>query len=257
MSSDVMIRLKNVSKTFRVREGDLSTIRGRVFSILSKKKLRQIKAVHNVNLEIKRGEFVGVIGRNGSGKSTLIHLMTGAYEVDPGGMREINGSFIRLSLGLGFNQQLTARQNVMLNASILGLSIQEIKEKFDDIIEFAELEEFTETKLKFFSKGMRARLSFSIAMHANTEIMLMDEFFGGVGDENFKQKADKVFRETLLTGRTIVHVSHNLNTIEQYCKRVILMEKGRVAAEGPPEEVIPEYRRILRQVRERRKKNAL
>lgn len=257
MSGEVVIRLKNVSKTFHVREGDHSTIRGRVFSMFKLKHRRSIKAVQGVNLEVKKGEFVGIIGRNGSGKSTLIHLMTGAYECDPGGERELHGTYIRLSLGLGFNQQLTARQNVFLNASILGLSIKQIHERFDDIIEFAELEDFTETKLKFFSKGMRARLSFAIAMHADTDIMLMDEFFGGVGDENFKAKADKVFRETVLTGKTIVHVSHNLNTIEQYCQRVILIEGGKVMAEGPPSEVIPEYRKILKEVRERRKKNAL
>ena len=131
-----------------------------------------------MNFEVKRGEFVGIIGRNGSGKSTLVHLMTGAYEADPGGIRNINGTYIRLSLGLGFNQQLSARQNVILNASILGMPLKEIREKFDSIIDFAELEDFTETKLKFFSKGMKARLAFSIAMHTNTEILLMDEFFG-------------------------------------------------------------------------------
>jgi ABC-type polysaccharide/polyol phosphate transport system ATPase subunit len=255
MSQDVMIQLKNVSKTFHVREGDGSSLQSRVFSFFSRKKQRQIKAVQSVNFEVKRGEFVGIIGRNGSGKSTLVHLMTGAYEADPGGIRNINGTYIRLSLGLGFNQQLSARQNVILNASILGMPLKEIREKFDSIIDFAELEDFTETKLKFFSKGMKARLAFSIAMHTNTEILLMDEFFGGVGDENFKKKADKVFKETVLSGRTIIHVSHNLKTIQQYCKRVILIEKGKIVKDGSPEEVIPIYREILKDIRERRSSN--
>ncbi len=252
MSEEVMIKLENISKTFNVREGDQSTLQGRVFSMFTKKSRRQIKALKNINFELKRGEFVGVIGRNGSGKSTLVHLMTGAYEPDKGGKREINGSYIRLSLGLGFNQQLSARQNVILNASILGMSLQEIKQKFDSIIDFAELEDFTETKLKFFSKGMKARLAFSIAMHTNTEILLMDEFFGGVGDENFKKKADKVFKDTVLSGRTIVHVSHNLKTIEKYCKRVLLIEKGELIKDGSPKQVIPRYREILKEVREKR-----
>ena len=207
---------------------------------------RVIQAVKNVDLDIKKGEFFGIVGANGSGKSTLLHLMSGAYKPDKGGKATMNGSFIGLSLGLGFNQELTARENVFVNASVLGLPMRKIKKKFNKIIEFAELEKFVNTKVKYFSRGMRARLAFAIAVHAEADIFLMDEFFGGVGDERFKGKSDKIFEESIVKGRTIIHVSHNLSTIKKYAERVMLMHEGECLKIGTVEEVFLFYQKTLK-----------
>tara|TARA_Y200000002_G_scaffold362924_1_gene350520 strand:- start:1356 stop:2138 length:783 start_codon:yes stop_codon:yes gene_type:complete len=246
-NKDDVIVLKNVSKTFSIREKKQNTIRSKIAGFFGGSNKRKICAVKNVSLKVKKGEFLGIIGRNGSGKSTLIHLMTGAYPVDKGGFSLIKEKYMRLSLGMGFNQELTARQNIYVNASIMGLTFREIDEKFNEIIEFSELKNFVNTKIKFFSKGMKSRLSFAIAIHAKADIFLMDEFFGGVGDERFKSKANEVFKQSILEGRTIIHVSHGLGTIKQYCDRVVLMEKGEIYAIGNPEDIIPIYKELSKQ----------
>ncbi|MBS4056676.1 MAG: ATP-binding cassette domain-containing protein [Bacteroidetes bacterium] len=245
-NKETVIRLENVSKTFVFRDKKVASFFTQLGWVFTGKNIRRIEALKNINLEVKKGEFLGIVGENGSGKSTLIHLMTGFYKPEKGGKAEISGNFIRLSLGLGFNQELTARENIYLNGSVMGLTLREINEKFDEMIAFAELEEYVDTKIKFYSRGMKARLSFAVAIHANAEILLMDEFFGGVGDEKFKVKSDKVFKESVLKGRTIVHVSHNLSTIRHYATRVILMHKGELVGMGTPDEVFEMYKNKIR-----------
>lgn len=240
MDKSIAIKLENINKTFTLHDrGD--TIRDRFFSLFTGSSSRKIHALQNVNLEIKQGEFFGIVGRNGSGKSTLIQIMNKAIPPDNGGRVTLNGKTIRLALGMGFNAELTARQNIMLNASVLGMSIKEIKSKMDEMIAFAELEDFVDTPVKFYSSGMKSKLMFSIAVNAEADIFLMDEFFGGVGDQSFKEKANKVFHDRLVKGKTIVHVSHQMNTIKQYCDRVMLLDKGNVVKIGTPEEVIADY----------------
>ena len=213
------------------------------FISLPKKK---IKALSNINLEIRKGEFFGIVGRNGSGKSTLLHIMSGAYQPDPGGKSELKGKYMRLALGLGFDPELTARENVYLNGAILGISMKQIGRKFSSIIEFAELQDFADTKLKYFSSGMVTKLKFSVAVNAEADIFLMDEFFGGVGDLRFKSKSEKVFEESIVKGRTIVHVSHSLNTIRKHCTRVLLLDKGKMIMVGEPDEVLEKYKQIVK-----------
>lgn len=244
---EAVIKLKNVSKTYRLREKKTDSIRSKVTSIFQSNQIREVKALRNINLEVYKGEFFGIIGRNGCGKTTLLHIMAGTYRPDNGGEATIKGKYMRLSLGMGFNQEFTARQNIYINASILGLTKKEIDQKFDEIIEFSELEEFIDTKIKFYSKGMKSRLSFSIAIHAETDILLMDEFFGGVGDAKFKQKAKEVFEKAFLDGRTIVHVSHSLKNVKRYCDRVLLLNKGEQVMIGKPKAVIKKYRELLAQ----------
>jgi ABC-type polysaccharide/polyol phosphate transport system ATPase subunit len=246
MSDEVVIKLENVSKTFRIRDKARGSFLEKSWSLISGSNMRNIEAVKNISLEVKKGEFIGIVGANGSGKSTLIHLMTGGYKPDKGGKASIQGSYIRLSLGLGFNGQLTARENVYLNGSVMGLKIADINEKFDRIIEFAELKKFVDTKLKYFSKGMRARLAFAVAVHAHADIILMDEFFGGVGDERFKKRSGEIFEEAFVHGRTIVHVSHNLSTIKQYANRVILLHEGECRGIGTPDEIFDLYQRTIK-----------
>ncbi len=245
MGSKLVIELKNVSKTFTIRDKTNDSIREKFFHLFDSNRKRKIIALKDINLEIRKGEFVGVIGRNGSGKSTLLQIMTGAYPPDKGGEAYIYGKFIRLSLGIGFNKELTARENIYINASIIGLSLKKIGQIFHEIVDFAELEDFVDTKIKYYSQGMRSRLAFAIAIHSKAEILLMDEFFGGVGDERYKEKSDKVFKQTFLDGRTIIHVSHNLQTIKEYCDRVILMEKGECILIDKPEVVIKKYKSIV------------
>jgi ABC-2 type transport system ATP-binding protein len=246
IGEDVVIKFENVSKTFKIRDKVNGSLPHKLWSFVSGQNIRKIEALKNVSLEIKKGEFVGIVGANGSGKSTMIHLMTGGYKPDPGGKSSIKGSFIRLSLGLGFNGQLTARENVYLNGSVMGLKISEINEKFDDIIEFAELKKFVNTKIKYFSRGMRARLAFAVAVHAEADIILMDEFFGGVGDERFKKRSEEIFAKAIVSGRTIVHVSHNLSTIKEYADRVILLHEGDCRGIGTTDEILDLYKRTIK-----------
>ena len=240
MSNDIAIKLENINKTYVIHDRG-NTIRERFFSLFSGKGARKLNALQNVNLEIKKGEFFGIIGRNGSGKSTLVQIMNEAIPPDKGGKVTIDGKAMRLALGMGFNNELTARQNIMINSSVLGLSIKEIKSKMDEMIAFAELEEFADTPVKYYSSGMKSKLMFSIAVNAEADIFLMDEFFGGVGDQNFKKKADELFHNRFVKGKTIIHVSHQMDSIKKYCDRVMLLDKGKVVKIGTPDEVLAEY----------------
>ena len=246
MKNQTVIKFENVSKTFSIQDNKTQTFREVIIDLISSKRKRQIKAVKNVSFEIKKGEFIGIVGANGSGKSTLLHLMSGVYKPDKGGKVTTIGSFIRLSLGLGFNNELTARENIYINASVMGLTFKQIGRRFYKIIEFAELNDFIDTKIKYYSKGMKSRLAFAIAIHAEADIFLMDEFFGGVGDEKFKEKSDKIFNEAFIQGQTIIHVSHNLGTVKKYANRVFLMHKGECIQIGSPAEVLETYRKTIK-----------
>jgi ABC-2 type transport system ATP-binding protein len=237
-----IVSLQHVSKTFTVFDHHGKNLGQRISQALGWGKARKIKFLDNVQIEINRGDFVGIIGKNGSGKTTLMHMISGAIKPNKGGVVNRVGSFIRLSLGMGFNPELSARQNVLLNASILGVPLKEIRKQFDEIIAFAELGSFSDTQLKFFSTGMRARLAFAVAVLVETDLLLMDEFFGGVGDEAFKKKAHKVFNESLLKDKTVVLISHNMETIKKYCNRVFVINDGKVSCFEDPSEAIHFYR---------------
>jgi len=258
---EVVIKLENINKTFILKEKNKDSIREKVFGMFSGNKNRQLKALDNINLEIRKGEFIGIIGRNGSGKSTLLKVIIGAIRPDQGGVVTTQGRIMRMSLAMGFDPNLSARENVYLNATILGLTFKEIDSKFDEIIDFAELRKFVNTQIKYFSRGMKSRLAFAVAVHAEADIFLMDEFFGGVGDANFKQKSEKIFEKSFIDGRTIIHVSHQFKTIRELCDRVILMDKGSIVTIGKPKQVIPVYRKLLNEEKEaaklRKKENAL
>jgi ABC-type polysaccharide/polyol phosphate transport system ATPase subunit len=243
--NETAIRLKNISKTFSVYEKNTDSIRETVFNFFQPNHVRKIEALKSINLEIKKGEFFGIIGRNGSGKSTLLKIIMGAFQPDPGGSVEVSGRMIRLALGMGFDPELSARDNVYLNASLLGLSFKRIGQCFWEIIEFAELDKFVDTKIKYYSSGMYSRLAFSVAVHAQADIFLMDEFFGGVGDSRFMEKSEEVFEKSLVQGRTIVHVGHNLEQIRQHCHRVLLLDNGVPVGIGEPEEMLEKYSQLM------------
>lgn len=243
---ETVIQLTNVSKTFSLTDRP-PTVQGRIFSIFNSSEKRKIKALKNISLEVKKGEFFGILGHNGSGKSTLLRIMAGTYLPDKGGKVYREGKFMRLALGMGFDGELTAHENIFLNASILGLSLKKIRQKHDDIIQMADLIEYIHTKVKYFSSGMLSRLKFAIAVHAEADIFFMDEFFGGVGDLKFKATSEKIFKESFIKGRTIVHVSHNINTIRNHCDRVLLLDHGEAVALGQPDEVIEIYKNLMKQ----------
>jgi len=240
------IVIKNISKTYRVYESSGDSIRAIVMNIFKFGEKREIKALQPLNLTINKGEFFGIIGRNGSGKSTLLDLIMNTTIPDKGGEIQTFGKMIKLSLGIGFDPGLTARENVYINGSVLGLTFNQIGKKFEEIFRFAELENFVDTKVKHYSKGMRARLAFAIAINAEADIYLFDEFFGGVGDLRFKQKSNEVFEKSFLNDKTLVIVSHNLPTIRKHCKRVLCLDKGKIIGIGPTEEMIAIYKEAIK-----------
>ena len=258
---DWAIKVKNLNKTFKVREKGSRSIRDSILRFYQQKgDIREIEALKDINFEVKKGEFFGIIGRNGSGKSTLLRLLMGSFQANEGSIIKTNGKMIRLAMGLGFDGNLSARDNIYINGSVLGLSFKKIGSIFNEIIKFAELEDFVDTPVKHYSSGMQAKLKFSVARYAEADILLMDELFGGVGDIAFAHKSQKVFNESILAGKTIVLVSHSLNIIANNCSRVLLLDKGNQIKIGPPEEIIPRYEAMFEEelkerneVKERRK----
>ena len=239
MKRELAIEAHDISKSFTVMEESQTTIKYRLFNLFKPSKRKIIRAVSPLNLDIQKGECIGLIGRNGSGKSTLVKLLAGVYEPD-GGIIHIEGSTLLMNLGVGMSHELTARENIYISASVLGIKIKKIKEMFDDIIAFAELEDFVDTKIKFFSSGMVARLGFSIAVNAGAGIMFLDEIFS-VGDMVFQKKAEKIFKSAWIEGKTVVLISHHMDVIRQYCNRVGYMKKGELIYYGDPKTAIQLY----------------
>lgn len=243
-----VIEIKNLSKTFVTSSNGMSTIRDRFTKIFTKeaKIIKEVKALQGINFEVQEGEFFGIVGRNGSGKSTLLNLLIGSIRPDKGSIVKTRGKMIRLALGMGFDGNLSARDNIYINGSILGLTFKRIGLIFDDIIGFAELEAFVDLPVKKYSSGMLSKLKFSIAIYAEADIFLMDEFFGGVGDESFRAKSTKVFENTFLDGRTIIHVSHSLKTITDHCSRVLVLDRGKQVGLGEPAEALKMYKELYK-----------
>jgi len=236
-----VISVKNVSKIFKIPHKKMDSLRS-VFVNMGKglRSYEEFSALEDVSFEVKKGEFFGIIGKNGSGKSTLLKILAGVYAQDKGEV-EING-FISpfLELGIGFNPELSGRDNIYLNATVLGLTKKQIDEKFDDIVRFAELEKFIDTQLKNYSSGMSVRLAFSVSIHANRDILLMDEVLA-VGDSNFQQKCIDVFEGYKNSNRTVVLVTHDIGAVRKYCDRAMLLHNGKILKVGEVNTVCDEY----------------
>lgn len=237
--TNIAISAKNISKTFHISEDSHNTIKGRLFNIFNLPKPKKVAAVKMMSFDILKGECVGFIGRNGSGKSTLTKLLAGIYESDTGYVK-IQGSTMLMNLGVGMSHELTARENIYVSGSVLGLKIKQIDALFDTIVEFAELKDFVDTKVKYFSSGMAARLSFSIAVNAGADIMFLDEIFA-VGDMKFQEKAIKTFESSWIQGKTVVLVSHSMDTISKYCNRTAYMKGGELVYFGETDKAIELY----------------
>ena len=203
----------------------------------------ELRALRDVSFEVRPGEFFGVVGRNGSGKSTLLKCLAGIYGIDSGQI-SVNGRLSPfIELGVGFNPDLTARDNVIINATMLGLSRREARERFDEVIAFAELEEFVDLKLKNYSSGMSVRLGFSVAVQVDAEILLVDEVLA-VGDASFQSKCFGEFERMKREGRTILFVTHDMGAIERFCDRALLLESGDLVDIGAPEEIARHYAEV-------------
>ena len=239
MDKSIAIKARNISKTFHISEDSHNTVKHRLFNLFNPPRKKNVEAIKMMNFEINKGECVSLIGRNGSGKSTLIRLLAGVYPTDTGFI-DINGTTLLMNLGVGMSHELTARENIYVSASVLGMKIKDIDAIFDTIVSFAELEGFIDTKIKYFSSGMVARLGFSIAVNAGASIMFLDEIFA-VGDMKFQQKAIKVFESSWIEGKTVILVSHSMDVIKKYCSRTAYMKHGGLIFFGDTEKAIDIY----------------
>lgn len=242
LDTEIVLQLSNVSKTFLLSENKSDSIKQKLFNLFSHgNSNREFKALENITLGIHKGETIGLIGRNGSGKTTLTKIMSGSYIPDEGGTVERKGTTMLMNLGVGMSHELTAIQNIYISGSVLGLKKSVLEQKIPEILKFGELEEFADTKIKYYSSGMIQRLSFSIAVNAGADILFLDEVFA-VGDIKFKKKAIEVFEKSWIEGRTVIMVSHSLSNIEKYCNRCIYLKDGKIKFFGEPKEAIKMYK---------------
>jgi ABC-type polysaccharide/polyol phosphate transport system ATPase subunit len=240
MADKIALKVSHVGKHFKLPHERFSSLKQAALHLFTKRSYSRFDALRDIDFEVKDGEFFGIVGRNGSGKSTLLKILGGIYMPSKGKVT-INGSLSPfIELGVGFNPELSGRDNVYLNGAILGLSRKQIEAKYADIVAFSELEEFMDQRLKNYSSGMQVRLAFSIAIQAKSDILLIDEVLA-VGDANFQTKCYNVFREMKREKRTIVFVSHDMNAIKDFCDRALLIQDGNVAAIGKPDRIINKY----------------
>jgi lipopolysaccharide transport system ATP-binding protein len=247
--TDPTVRVEGVTKHFRIPTDRGTTLKYRIAHARSSSRYRDLLAVDDVSFNVGAGEFLGITGPNGCGKSTLLKLMSRIYKPDTGRIELAGRVSPFLELGVGFNPELTARENIFLGGAVLGLTRKQLAGRVEEILDFAELTEFADQKLKNFSSGMGVRLAFTVAVQANAEILLMDEVLA-VGDARFQEKCFAVFADYKREGRTVVLVSHDLSSLNLYCDRVLLLQKGRVIADGPADQVTSQYRRIVGQMSE-------
>ena len=239
-NAPVAVSVRSLSKSFQLPHQQYHTIKERALHPFRSRSFDLLKAVQNISVEIAAGEFFGIVGRNGSGKSTLLKCLAGIYQLDSGDIT-IDGRLSPfIELGVGFNMDLTARDNVVINAIMLGLSRKQATERFDDIIAFAELEDFIDLKLKNYSSGMYVRLAFATAVQVDADILLIDEVLA-VGDANFQQKCFDEFTRLREEGRTILFVTHDMGAVERYCDRVMLLEHGQMVDIGDPTAIARQY----------------
>jgi ABC-type polysaccharide/polyol phosphate transport system ATPase subunit len=235
-----LVGLRDVSKTFWIPTVRRTTIREHVFGLFEPARVEPLRALLEVNLDLFRGETLGIMGRNGSGKSTLLKVLCGIYPADSGEVTASCGITPILELGVGWNPELDAIDNVHLVGSVLGLSLREIGDSLPGILAFAELERFAALQLKYYSSGMASRLAYAVAFRAVREVLVLDEVFA-VGDAGFRAKCEARYRELHADGHTVLLVSHDPRVVESFCSRAILMDGGRIVAEGSGQEIAQLY----------------
>jgi ABC-2 type transport system ATP-binding protein len=240
---EVAIQVDDLKKSFSIPTHRVDSLKERVVRPFSSRDSRELRALDGISFEVERGEFFGIVGRNGSGKSTLLKLLASIYRADAGTIRMAGRLAPFIELGVGFNVELTARENVVLNGVMMGLTPQESRRRLGAVLEFAELEEFVDLKLKNYSSGMLVRLAFSLMMEVDADILLIDEVLA-VGDAAFQQKCGDAFREMKAAGKTIVLVTHEMSTVEDFCHRAMLIDGGSIQQIGDPAEIGRSYLRM-------------
>jgi ABC-2 type transport system ATP-binding protein len=247
MPDEIVIRAENVSKDFVLPHEKVNSIKG-LFTSAAKRGGKRGKetqhALKDVSFEIKQGEFFGIVGRNGSGKSTMLKILANIYQPTSGKVYTHGKLVPFIELGVGFNPELTGRENVYLNGALLGFGKREIDSMYNDVVEFAELERFMDQKLKNYSSGMQVRLAFSVAVRAQADILLIDEVLA-VGDADFQRKCFNYFSQLRKEKTTVVFVSHDMGAVREYCDRAMLIEKSEVVEIGSTDEVSEKYLRLF------------
>ncbi len=239
--SEYSVQIEGVSKSFKLPHEKQSSIKSLFTSLFNASRTyEQQKALKNISFEVNKGEFFGIVGRNGSGKSTLLKLLAGIYAPSQGTIH-VNGRLTPfIELGVGFNHELTGRENVYLNGALLGFTRKQMEGMYKEIVDFAELERFMDQKLKNYSSGMQVRLAFSIAIRANSDILLIDEVLA-VGDAAFQQKCFDYFEQLKEQKKTVVFVSHDMAAVRRFCNRAVYIRNGRLTQIGNPSEIADTY----------------
>ncbi|MFI5027860.1 MAG: ABC transporter ATP-binding protein, partial [Solirubrobacterales bacterium] len=243
MSQPLAIHADGVEKVFRIPTHRVDSFKERVVRPFAARDYRELRALAGVSFDVHKGEFFGIVGRNGSGKSTLLKILASIYRADAGRIAMVGRLAPFIELGVGFNPELTARENVVLNGVMMGLTPRETKGRLDAVLDFAELREFVDLKLKNYSSGMLVRLAFSTMLEADADILLIDEVLA-VGDVSFQQKCTDAFHEMKADGKTIVLVTHDMASVEDYCHRAMLIRDGEIQHIGDPAKIGREYLRL-------------
>lgn len=237
---DIVLSVKHLHKSFRLPHDRKNSLKSRIVNLASKQTYENYHVLNDINFEVKRGEFFGIVGKNGSGKSTLLKIIGQIYQPSSGKVT-VNGTLTPfIELGIGFNAELTGRENIYLNGAILGLTRKEVEAKYNDIVAFSELEKFMDQKLKNYSSGMQVRLAFSIAMQAHNDILLIDEVLA-VGDASFQRKCFQTFNDIKKSGKTVVFVTHDMGAVQEYCDRAMMIQDGKIVAIGKPRDIALNY----------------
>ena len=239
--NNIAVKVEHVSKFFKLPTESTQSLRTTMVNrFRGIKGYKEQHVLKDISFEVKKGDFFGILGRNGSGKSTLLKIISQIYYPEKGSVT-VDGKLVSfIELGVGFNPELTGRENVYLNGALLGFSRDEIDAMYDDIVDFAELRDFMNQKLKNYSSGMQVRLAFSVAIKAQGDVLILDEVLA-VGDEAFQRKCNDYFVERKKSGKTTILVTHDMGAVKKYCNKAVLIEHGLVKAFGNPENVANQY----------------
>ncbi len=248
MQDDIAVQVEHVSKTFKLPHEKQTSIKGALIGALRRgnRSFERQQVLDDVTFDVKKGEFFGIVGRNGSGKSTLLKILSGIYQPTTGSV-QVSGKLIPfIELGVGFNYELTGRENVYLNGALLGFNRTEMQAMYDEIVDFAEIERFMDQKLKNYSSGMQVRLAFSIAIRARSDILILDEVLA-VGDESFQQKCIDVFEQYKAQKKTVILVTHDMASVNRFCSRALLIDNSKVVEVGKPAKIADMYTKLNQQ----------
>ena len=238
------VEVHEVSKTFRIPSVRRDTVREHVLGLLEPRRFERLRVLERISLQVRQGESIGIMGRNGCGKSTLLKIICGVYAPDSGHVAVRGVITPVLELGVGWNGELDAVDNIRLVGAVMGLTLHDVRRRMEEILAFAELERFANLKLKHYSTGMASRLGYAVAFAAVRDVLVLDEIFA-VGDAGFRARCEERYRQLHAAGHTIVLVSHAPPVIGQFCDRAMLIERGRIALEGSGPEVVHQYLGLL------------